>query len=180
MPNVDPARFRQAMGRWATGVSVVTTRDGERDLGLTVNAFLSVALDPPTVLVSIGDESNSADAIRSSGRFALTVLRADQEAVSRRMALDRPPEEKFRGLPLRRSPRGLAWVEGGLASLDCAVVEAHRTQDHWVIFGEVETVEIGPEGLPLLFYRSHYSEADPPDRVRLPSGNPGGGAASRF
>ncbi len=180
MPNVDPARFRQAMGRWATGVCVVTTRDGERDLGLTVNAFLSVALDPPTVLVSIGDESNSAEAIRRSARFAITVLRADQEDVGRRMALDRPPAEKFQNLPLRRSPRGLAWVEGGLASLECHVVASYRAHDHWLILGEVETIEIGADGLPLLYYRSHYSEGDPPDRVRLPSGNPGGGAASRF
>ncbi|MEM0129063.1 MAG: flavin reductase family protein [Thermoplasmata archaeon] len=165
---VDPAAFRRAMARWATGVCVVTGRAPEgADVGLTVNAFLSVSLAPPSVLVSIGDESNSADVIRQTGRFAVTVLASDQEAVSRRMATVVPPAAKFRDLPLRRSPHGLAWIEGGLAFLECAVAGAHRAHDHWLLEGIVEVAELGPDRLPLLFFRSRYGTAEPPDAVRL-------------
>ncbi len=164
----DTAAFRRAMSLWATGVTVVTTRSAGRDLGLTVNAFLSVSLRPPTVLVSVGSDTNSSIGIRETRRFAISILRADQEEISVRMA--GPPEgpAKFDGLPVRRSPAGLAWIEGALATFECEVGSEFRVADHWLFLGEVVALEVGADGLPLIFYRSRYGEVTGPRQVRLP------------
>jgi flavin reductase (DIM6/NTAB) family NADH-FMN oxidoreductase RutF len=164
----DSAAFRRAMSLWATGVGVVTTRGPDGDHGLTVNAFLSVTLEPPTVLISVGDEATSSPTIRETRRFALSVLRADQADISVRMATGREGRPKFEGLPLRRSTGGLAWIEGALVRLECEVKAEYRAADHWLFLGEVVALETGPDGLPLVFYRSRYGEPVGPDQVRLP------------
>ncbi len=156
------------MSLWATGVTVVTARARDRDLGLTVNAFLSVTLDPPTVLVSVGDDALSSPAIRETRRFALSILRADQAEISARMAQAGEGPAKLEGLRLRRSPGGLAWIDGALASLECEIRAEYRAADHWLFLGEVVALESGPDGLPLIFYRSRYGEPVGPEQVRLP------------
>lgn len=162
------AEFRRFMGRWATGVSVVTAREGEHDHGLTVNAFLSVSLDPPTVLVSLGEEANTTPVVLMTRRFAVNVLRHDQEALSRRFAQVGPIDTKFEKLPLHRNEDGIALLDGTLGALSCEVVETHRVHDHHLIVGRVLSIEAGPDGLPLLFYRGRYGEANAPGAVRLP------------
>ncbi|MGI0054345.1 MAG: flavin reductase family protein [Thermoplasmata archaeon] len=165
---VNPIVFRRAMGRWATGVSVVTTRGMERDFGLTVNSFASVSLRPPSVLVSIGDESDSAPVIRASGTFGVSVLRDDQAEVSTRMARVGQGEAKFEGVRFHRSPSGIAWLDGALFSIECRVTGELRASDHTLFLGEVLSIQEGGDGLPLLFYHSDYARSAGPETVRLP------------
>src|SRR2546423_12446720 len=91
MSGVDPAQFRQLLGRFATGVTVVTTRDPTgRPVGMTASSVASVSLEPPLVLVSVDQKNDMYPALRAAHRFVLNVLAADQEAVSRRVAADPP------------------------------------------------------------------------------------------
>ncbi len=164
----DPAEFRRLMGRWATGVSVVTARAGATDFGLTVNAFLSVSLQPPLVLVSLTHDADTTPVILASGRFAVHLLAFDQRDLSERFASTAPPSEKFSGLPVHRGVSGLARPDGALATFDCRVRTSFPLTDHLLIVGEVEELETGRDATPLLFFRSAYGESDGSDRLRLP------------
>ena len=169
---VDPTSFRRLMGRWPTGVSVVTTRDGERDFGLTVNAFLSVSLAPPTILVSLGHEADSTAVVRQAGRFAVNVLSQEQRALSERFARTGGPEEKFRGLAVHRGLSGCALLDGTVASLEATVSKSVEVGDHTLFLGAVDRLEVGPEMAPLVFLRGQYAEGAGPDLLRLPRPRP--------
>ncbi|HEV2519744.1 MAG TPA: flavin reductase family protein [Thermoplasmata archaeon] len=168
-PGVDPATFRQLMARWPTGVAVVTTRSDSVDHGLTVNALLSVSLQPPSLLVSLGTEADSTPAVERAGRFAVSFLSAGQRPISERFARTVPPEEKFRDLPMDRTPSGLAILPGALARLECTVRSVTAGFDHRLVLGEVVWCEGGPDGTPLLFHRSGYAEDDGRGGVKLPA-----------
>jgi 3-hydroxy-9,10-secoandrosta-1,3,5(10)-triene-9,17-dione monooxygenase reductase component len=169
---VDSAAFRRTMGRWATGVAVVTAREGENDAGLTVNALLSVSLAPPSLLISLTRDADTTPLIERSGRFAASFLAADQRSLSERFARTVPPAEKFRGLAVHRSPGGLALLDGALAGLECRVVSKTPAFDHLLIVGEVVFQELGRDDRPLLFVRSGYAEPEGSDALRLPSAPP--------
>ena len=166
-PAIDSAGFRSLMSRWATGVSVVTAQDGEVDAGLTVNAFLSVSLTPPTVLVSLTRDADTLPVIERSHRFAVNFLAADQRALSERFALAVPPSEKFAGVPVHRTARGVPLLDATLGSVECRVASTHSVHDHVLVVGEVVYQELGREAPPLLFFRSAYSEAEGSDRLHL-------------
>lgn len=156
---VDPTEFRRSISAWATGVSVVTTRDGAAVAGLTVNALLSVSLAPPTLLVSLTNDADTTPRIRRGGRFAVSVLRADQRAVSERFALAVPSAEKFQGIAVHDSPGGQPWVDGALANFECVVDHVVPAGDHTLFLGRVVAIENGADGLPLTFFRSRYGRA---------------------
>lgn len=164
----DAGSFRRWMGRWPTGVCVVTSREGERDFGLTVNAFLSVSLVPPTVLVSLGHEADSTAVVARTGRYAITLLAADQRGLSERFAKTTPPEEKFRGVAVHRGPSGLALLDGALGWLDATVTKAVDLGDHTLFVGRVDRLEAGADRTPLVFHRGQYAEPESPDLIRLP------------
>jgi 3-hydroxy-9,10-secoandrosta-1,3,5(10)-triene-9,17-dione monooxygenase reductase component len=164
---VAPAAFRALVGRWATGVCIVTSRDGSSDAGLTVNALLSVALDPPSVLVSLQREADTLPVLQRSRAFAVSVLTADQRPWSERFARALPAEEKFRDVPVHRGVTGAALLDGALAVLECRVVSITPAFDHLLVVGEVLRVEEGPDVAPLVFFRGAYSEAEGHDRLRL-------------
>jgi len=156
------------MSRWATGVAVVTARDGATDAGLTVNALLSVSLHPPSVLVSLMRDVDTLPVIERSRAFAVNFLSADQRPLSERFARPVPPVEKFRELPFHRSPGGIALLDGTLGALECRVTSLTPALDHILVIGEVVHDELGVPALPLLFYQSGYGEAAGPATVRLP------------
>jgi flavin reductase (DIM6/NTAB) family NADH-FMN oxidoreductase RutF len=164
--SVDAAAFRRALGQFATGVTVVLTRaaDGRR-LGLTANAFCSVSLEPPMVLVCVGRRSEAHAGFVESGRFGVSVLAEGQEDVSRRFAARGP--ERFEGFELEEGPHGSPLVPGALARLECRVTAAHEAGDHVIYVGEVLAADSAP-GAPLVYHASGY--------VRLASGEEGGGA----
>jgi 3-hydroxy-9,10-secoandrosta-1,3,5(10)-triene-9,17-dione monooxygenase reductase component len=165
---VDRRAFRDLMGRWATGVSVVTAAADGADAGLTVNSLVSVSLDPPSVLIGLMSDVDTLPVLERSRSFAVSVLAADQRAVSERFARPVPPAEKFRGLSVRRGTTGAALIEGALAWIECRVTSVVPMHDHRMVLGEVVRVETGRDGPPLVFWRSGYAEAEPDGRLRLP------------
>jgi flavin reductase (DIM6/NTAB) family NADH-FMN oxidoreductase RutF len=168
--DAEPTDFRRVMGHWPTGVSVVTTRAEGEDAGLTVNAFLSISLHPPLVLVSLTRDATSTPLIDRSGRFAVNLLAWDQRALSERFAQAIPSEQKFQGVPVHRGLRDVPLLDGAVAHLECRVRTAEDSEDHRLFIGAVE--RIGPirEVPPLLFYRSRYGEPDGTGLVQLATG----------
>lgn len=154
------SEFRHALGQFATGVTVVLTRDaGGRPLGLTANAFCSVSLEPPQVLVCVGRRSEAHPGF-ASGRFGVSVLAADQEDVSRRFAAGGPA--KFEAFALDEGPHGCLLVPGAVARLECAVVAAHAAGDHVIYLGEVLAAQARP-GAPLVYHASRYARLAGPE-----------------
>jgi flavin reductase (DIM6/NTAB) family NADH-FMN oxidoreductase RutF len=155
---IDAASFKRALGQFATGITVVTSRDTDgRPLGLTVNAFSSVSLDPPLVLVCIDHRSGANHGIRDSGVFALSILSEQQEDWSRRFA--RPGPEKFQDVSFTMSRHGLLLVPGALVRMECAVRAAHLAGDHTIYVGEILDLEVKP-GRPLVYHAGHYQRLD--------------------
>jgi flavin reductase (DIM6/NTAB) family NADH-FMN oxidoreductase RutF len=151
---IPAADFRHVLGHFATGVTVVTTSDGDgRPTGLTASAFTSVSLEPPLILVCVDHKSQTYPSLLECGRFAVNVLSTDQEHVSRRFASTRL--DKFDTVPHRISELGLPLIEGALASLECTTVSTHVEGDHTIFVGRVECASAGT-GTPLLYYRGHY------------------------
>jgi 3-hydroxy-9,10-secoandrosta-1,3,5(10)-triene-9,17-dione monooxygenase reductase component len=171
-PPVDAAAFRKFMGEWATGVSVVTARDGAHDAGLTVNAFLSVSLSPPALLVSLMHDVDALPVIERSRTFAVSFLASDQRALSERFARAIPAVEKFRDLAIHRGVSGIALPDRTLGAAECRVVSLTPLFDHVLVTGEVVRLERGRAAPPLLFFRSTYGEPDPEGRLRLPPTQP--------
>jgi flavin reductase ActVB len=155
-----PDDFRRVLSQFATGVTILTTTDGDgRPTGLTASAFCSVSLDPPLVLVCVDHKSQSYPALRDSHRFAVNVLTSDQEAASRRFASTRL--DKFDGIAFTVGDLGVPLIDGALAQLECATVRSHVEGDHTIFVGRVERARVG-NGEPLLYFRGRYE--------RLPGG----------
>lgn len=154
MPGVDAAQFRQLLGRFATGVTVVTTRDAAgRPIGMTASSVASVSLDPPMLLVSVARENDMHPALKAAGRFVVNVLAADQEAISRRFAAEHP--NRFDGIGYRETRHGLPVLEGVLASIECDKHGEAPGGDHSVFFGLVTGGTVS-DRRPLLYYRGGY------------------------
>jgi flavin reductase (DIM6/NTAB) family NADH-FMN oxidoreductase RutF len=166
---VDAASFRRTLGQFATGVTVVTTRDASgRPLGLTVSAFCSVSLHPPLVLVCIDHRSETNAAMRESGLFAVNVLAEDQEDVSRRFAA--PGRAKSDGFPFAEGRHGLPLVAGALAHVECRVRSFHDEGDHAVWVGEVRSLDARP-GRPLLHHAGAYARIEGAERAGKAGGD---------
>jgi flavin reductase (DIM6/NTAB) family NADH-FMN oxidoreductase RutF len=151
---LTPTEFRTALRNYAAGVTVVTTRDRDgRPSGLTASAFTAVSLDPPLVLVCVDHTATAHPAFRAHGRFAVNVLRREQEAVSRRFA--ESGGDKFRGVPYHEGRTGLPLLDGALATLECRLVEAHEAGDHTIFVGEVEAAAVSG-GRPLVYFHGGY------------------------
>lgn len=152
---IGPDEFRQALGHFASGVTVVTTWDANgRPTGLTATAFTSVSLSPPLVLVCVDHQAQSYNALLTHGRFAVNVLAADQESLSRHFASTQP--NKFDRVTFHTGPKGLPLLPQALAHLECRTVHTYAGGDHTIFVGEVEAIAVG-KGEPLLYYRGHYS-----------------------
>ena len=165
---IDPKEFRRLMNRWSTGVSVLTAREDDRDFGMTVNALLSVSLEPPLLLVSLSNGADTTPVVERTGAFAVSFLAAGQRHLSERFAQTTSPEEKLRGVAVSRGPLGLAAIDGALGSMECRVRSVLPVADHRVIVGEAVGLVFGADGVPLIFYRSGYAQADGPTGLQLP------------
>ncbi|BAH39630.1 MAG TPA: flavin reductase [Gemmatimonas aurantiaca] len=151
---IDNDLFRAVLGRFASGVTVVTTRDANGNPhGMTVSAFSSLSLDPPLVLVCIGNDASTAPVMARAESFAVNVLRDDQEALSRRFAS--VMSQRFEGIGYHGS-EGDPRLEGVLAWMQCRVVAQHPSGDHVIYVGEVEQAGMS-DGRPLLYYRGGYA-----------------------
>lgn len=146
--------FRRLLGHFATGVTIVTTGRGSRDpSGLTVSAFTSLSLDPPLVLVCIAHRAQSYAALLENGRFAVNILRSEQEPLSQRFASTR--QDKFDGVAHHAGPLGQPILDGSLASMECDVVTTLVAGDHTIFVGRVGHAEVHG-GDPLVYHGGQY------------------------
>lgn len=158
---MDSAEFRSIMGRFATGISVVTTSVEGRLHGITVNSLASVSLDPLLVLVCIESGARAHGEIERAGRFGVNLLGADQEAISRTFAARGEPEAgRLRGVPFRLGPAGTPLLAGCLGHLECEVAARHPGGDHSIFVGRVLGGAGTGEGEPLLYFRGRYRRLD--------------------
>ncbi len=148
----DPRSFRDALGRFASGVTVVSIRDAEGVHGITVSAFCSVSMEPPLVLVAIGKKARAHGRVAVAGRFGVSVLAADQQVLSDLFA-GRPGVE---AVPVWREEGWATPVlEGALTQLDCSVAQAVDAGDHTLYIGHVEQIAVH-EGEPLAYWKGAY------------------------
>lgn len=155
---IDPDRFRAVLGRFASGVTVVTTRsDDGRDHGMTVSAFCSLSLEPPLVLVCIEHTASMHDFLRPGLPFAVNILAAGQEALSRRFS--GPDPNRFDGIGFARGQHEVVLLDDALAQLECHVETLYPGGDHTICVGRVATAEVCAER-PLLYYRGGYAQLE--------------------
>lgn len=157
---VDPMVMRRTMGRFATGVAVVTTHHDGHPHGMTVNSLTSVSLDPPLLLVCLTTGARTTDAVVARGRFVVNILSARQGSLAMRFA--RPGEEHFAGLDTDTTgtAHSVPMVPGALLHADCAVDRVIPAGDHIVVLGAVEHLCTG-SGTPLGFYAGGFADIRP-------------------
>jgi flavin reductase (DIM6/NTAB) family NADH-FMN oxidoreductase RutF len=152
---ISPDEFKQVLARWATGVTIVTTRAGERIHGMTVSAFTEVSLTPPLVLVCAEKSSNTLPLIEEGRIFAVNILARDQEALSNRFASKQDEWKRFEGLEVDTGVTGAPLLAGVVANLDCRVVASYDHGDHVLYVGEVEELRAFDRE-PLLYFGGGY------------------------
>ena len=156
----DEAHFRQVMGRFCTGVTVVTGMADGQPAGFTAQSFTSLSLHPPLVTFSPARTVGSWPRIRAAGTFAVNVLSDQQEALSRRFASR--GIDKFLGVGWRPGPAtGSPLLEGCIAWVEGRVVAEHDGGDHQIVVGRVLDLDTGADARPLLFYRGGYGRFEP-------------------
>lgn len=155
---IDPDEFRAVLGRFASGVTVVTARDRDgRDHGMTVSAFCSVSLTPPLVLACIARSTEMYAVIQDASHFGVSVLGESQEALSRRFA--ELPSGRFDGIGYFRAESGVVLLDDAIAHLDCRQVDRHEAGDHSIHIGEVEWARCRQDR-PLIYYRGGYAQVE--------------------
>jgi 3-hydroxy-9,10-secoandrosta-1,3,5(10)-triene-9,17-dione monooxygenase reductase component len=154
---LDAGEFRQALGSFVTGVTIVTTRDENGvDVGLTANSFSSVSLDPPMVLWSLAKTAASMPTFLAAKNFAINVLAIDQEGLSNRFA--KRGEDKFAGLDLERGEGGVPLIPGCVSRFECRGVHQYEGGDHIIFVGEV--IDFANfQKRPLAFHAGRYAAA---------------------
>ena len=165
--NVSPELFREAWRKFATGVSIVTTRQPDGGTyATTANSVASVSLDPLLVLVSFGKVSSTHANLARERRFGINILRDDQAPIAEHYATS-PPEERQNLPPAHRRPSGTTLLDDALACMDCRVVSDVGAGDHTVFIAEVEHIEVSA-GAPLVFYDGRYGTVAEPEKERAP------------
>ncbi len=156
--SVSPEPFRNTLAKFCTGVTIVTTKNQEGMHGLTVNAFTSVSLDPPLILVCIQKNGLSHSSLCECETFVVNILSIEQKELSDRFAnpaMD--SEDRFRDLSFRVSKNGVPILADNLGHLECRVVNQFEGGDHTIFIGQVENGDFSEGKQPLLFYESRYS-----------------------
>ena len=155
--SIDPDLFRSVLGRFATGVTVVTTRDDRGDHGMTVSAFSSVSLEPPLVLVCVAHDAMMSPVITTAKEFVVNILSEGQEALSRRFSSKL--DDRFAGIGFSRGEHGIVILDDVLAWMECRVVNSYVAGDHTIITGAVERAHAN-DARPLLYYRGGYAQLE--------------------
>ena len=157
-PTIDSRRFRDALGQFVTGVTLVTARAGTADrVGVTVNSFTSVSLDPPLVLFCLGRQAQSLPVILSARSFAVNILGRDQQAIAERFALD---SRSWAGLGTESWETGAPILRDVPAALDCRLHATHDGGDHVIVIGRVVGLGTTEDAAPLGYHRGRYVTVD--------------------
>jgi 3-hydroxy-9,10-secoandrosta-1,3,5(10)-triene-9,17-dione monooxygenase reductase component len=150
---LDQARFREVLGHFATGVTIVTALEEGLPVGFSCQSFAALSLDPPMVVLAPARASTSWPRIRAAGAFCVNVLGEHQEAVCRAFAIS--GGDKFSGVGWRPGITGAPVIDGSLAVVECELGEIFEGGDHEIVTGLVVSLEVGKGG-PLLFYRGGF------------------------
>jgi 3-hydroxy-9,10-secoandrosta-1,3,5(10)-triene-9,17-dione monooxygenase reductase component len=162
----DTRRFRETLGMYASGVTVISGWHRGEPIGFTCQSFYSVSLEPPLVSFSVMTSSATYPRLQASGRFVVNVLAEDQHDVSDAFA--RSGTDKWSGVGWSPSPRGMPVIDGALTWLDCAIRDEHAAGDHVIVVGDVYALGPGErrEQDPLIFYDSTYCKLQITSRAR--------------
>lgn len=156
--SVTPEAFRAVLGRFASGVTILTARDaGGMDHGMTISAFSSVSLIPPMVLACVDRAAEMHDVLAVGGDIGISILSAEQEQLSRRFA--EAESGRFEGVAYRRAASGVALLDGALAHLECRIATRHDAGDHSIFVADVVSAAPLLDG-PLLYYRGGYAQLE--------------------
>ena len=151
---IDAQELRRVMGHFATGVTVITTKDQDgAPNGLTANAFMSLSLDPPLILISVDKRATCYPCFALQSGFTVNFLSEDQEEISRRFATK--GIDKFAGLRWQEGTNGAAILGGALGYVECKIVKCYEGGDHTIVVGEILNVHANGER-PLLFFKGKY------------------------
>ncbi len=152
--SISKQEFRSALSRFASGVTVITTKDNNGKLyGITVSAFCSVSLTPPLILVCIEKNTGSHHAFLESGAFVVNILREDQQHLSDHFASHL--EDKFAEIPYQKGIENLPVLENALANLECRIHNSYEGGDHTIFVGEIENITT-TDGNPLVYFHGNY------------------------
>jgi 3-hydroxy-9,10-secoandrosta-1,3,5(10)-triene-9,17-dione monooxygenase reductase component len=161
----DARRFRDVLGMFATGVTVVTSMSGDEPVGMTCQSFSSVSLDPPLVIFCPAKTSRAWPLMRQAGFFCVNFLSAGQEDISDGMASK--GSEKFDGVGWKPASTGAPLIDGVLGYVDCTIDRVHEAGDHYIVVGLVQELDIGDgrteravPAVPLLFHRGAYTQPE--------------------
>lgn len=157
---IDSGVFRRLLSRFATGVTVLTTKDADgKPVGMTASSLVSVSLEPPLVSVCVALSTEMHRVLSASGDFVVNVLAAGQQQLSERFA-NMPAERRFEEVAWRRTSSGLIVLDGVLAHIECERFGEYPLGDHTLFVGRV-TGGAASDGEPLLYFRSRYGRFNP-------------------
>ena len=153
---IEPSRFREALGHYASGITVITSLSDGEPLGFTCQSFYSVSMSPPLVSFSVMASSASYPGIRQAGRFAVNILSGEQVGISNQFA--RKGTDKWHDVQWQASPLGNPVIAGSLHWLDCQIHAEHPAGDHLIVIGEVKALKLHEASTkqPLLYFKGHY------------------------
>ncbi len=153
---IEPERFREALGHYASGITVISTHIDGEPIGFTCQSFYSVSMNPPLVSFSIKSSSYSYPKIRKAGRFAVNILSSEQVAISNQFA--QRGIDKWHGINWKESPLGNPIITGSLYWIDCEIHAEHAAGDHMIVIGEVKAIQLqeNTSAQPLLYFKGQY------------------------
>ena len=156
-PAVEPLQFREVLGHFASGITVITSHHEGESVGFTCQSFYSVSMEPPLVSFSVMTRSLSYPKIRQAGRFAVNILSGEQVAISNQFA--RRGDDKWRDVQWQSSPLGNPLIAGSLHWLDCEIHAEHAAGDHRIVIGEVKALNLSKAAAsPLLYFKGQYHQ----------------------
>ncbi|MFJ4144390.1 flavin reductase family protein [Pseudomonas sp. NPDC089734] len=153
---IEPLRFREALGHYASGITVITSYIDGEPIGFTCQSFYSVSMSPPLVSFSVMSSSASYPKIRQAGRFVVNILSDEQVTVSNQFA--QRGTDKWQGIEWQESPLGNPIIAGSLHWLDCEIHAEHAAGDHLIVIGEVKALNLQEAAAtqPLLYFKGQY------------------------
>ena len=153
---IEPLHFREALGHYASGITVITSHLEGEPIGFTCQSFYSVSMSPPLVSFSVMSTSASYPKIRQAGRFVVNILSGEQVKISNQFA--RRGTDKWHGVDWQQSPLGNPIIAGSLHWLDCQIHAEHAAGDHLIVIGEVKALSLQDTAAtqPLLYFKGQY------------------------
>ena len=158
---IDPRVFRRVMGRFATGVTVVSFTRAGHPAGMTVNSFLSVSMEPPLILISVRKTSSFVEHVRVGSRCGINILSEQQRKLGPHFANRPEPDTEARF----HDHAGTPLLDGSLAEIVARVVDIHPAGDHLLFIAEIEHLAHGPEAQPLIFFSGRYKQIHAHDPI---------------